>query len=170
MENKDLIHKNINKYMKIAIQEAKKAYNKAEVPVGAVIVSDTGNIISKSYNKVEMAKNPLYHAEILAITKACKKLNQKYLNNCSIFITLEPCPMCATAISLAKIQNIYFSSMDEKGGAIINSIQLYKNAKNLYKPNIFSGFLEIETSELLKNFFKELRMTKKDLKKKDKVL
>ena len=116
--------------MKIAFSEAKKAFDKGEVPIGAVIVSETGKIIAKAHNLTETKKNPLCHAEILAIQKACKKINKKYLMNCSIFITLEPCPMCATAISLAKIKNVYFSSVDKKGGAIISGIELYKNAKN----------------------------------------
>ena len=157
MENKDLIDKNLKKYMKIAFSEAKKAFDKGEVPIGAVIVSETGKIIAKAHNLTETKKNPLCHAEILAIQKACKKINEKYLMNCSIFITLEPCPMCATAISLAKIKNIYFASTDEKGGAIVNGIKVYENAKNLYKPKVFYGYLKEESSEILKKFFKNLR-------------
>ncbi len=167
MENKDLIRKNLTKFMKIALNEAKKAYKKEEVPIGAIIITEDGKIISKAHNQVECKKNPLLHAEILAIQKACKKTKQKYLMNCSIFVTLEPCPMCATAISLAKIKNVYFSSYDEKGGAIINNIQIYKNSKNLFKPEIFSGILENESSNLLKSFFKNLRIIyKKGLKRK----
>ncbi len=157
MENKDLIDKNFQKYMKIAFLEAKKAYKKAEVPIGAVIISSDGEILSKAHNLTETKKNSLCHAEILAINKACKKLNEKYLMNCSIFVTLEPCPMCATAISLAKIKNVYFASTDSKGGAIINGIKLYDNGKNLYKPKVLYGYLEQESSNLLKDFFKNLR-------------
>ena len=157
MENKDLIDKNFEKYMKIAFSEAKKAFDKDEVPIGAVIISKNGEVISKAHNLTQLKKNPLCHAEILAIQKACKKLNEKYLMDCSIFITLEPCPMCATAISLAKIKNVYFASLDVKGGAIINGIKLYETAKNLYKPKVFYGCLDGESSELLKKFFKKLR-------------
>lgn len=161
MENKDLIDKNFQKYMKIAFSEAKKAFTKGEVPVGAVIVSKTGDVVSKAHNLTQTKKNPLFHAEILAINKACKKLNEKYLMDCSIFITLEPCPMCATAISLAKIKNICFASVDEKGGAVINGIKLYNNAKNLYKPSVSFGILDTECSEILKLFFKNLRKNNK---------
>ncbi len=157
MENKDLIDKNFQKYMKIAYLEAKKAYRKTEVPIGAVIISSDGQIISKAHNLTETKANPLCHAEILAINKACKKLNEKYLMGCSIFVTLEPCPMCATAISLAKIKNIYFASSDVKGGAVINGIKLYENGKNLYKPKVSYGYFEKESSNLLKDFFKNLR-------------
>ena len=161
MENKDLIAKNFQKYMKIAFSEAKKAFDKNEVPIGAVIVSPTGKIISKAHNLTETKKNPLCHAEILAIQKACKKTNEKYLMDYSIFVTLEPCPMCATAISLAKIKNAYFSTIDKKGGAIINGVRLYENAKNLYKPQTFCGCMSEESSQLLKNFFINLRKHKK---------
>ncbi len=157
MENKDLIDKNFQKYMKIAFLEAKKAFDKAEVPIGAVIVSKDGKVISKAHNLTETKKNSLCHAEILAIQKACKKLNEKYLMDCSIFVTLEPCPMCATAISLAKIKNVYFSTVDEKGGAVVNGVKIYENMKNLYKPTVNYGYLKEESSELLKKFFKNLR-------------
>lgn len=157
MENKDLIHKKINKYMNLALSEALKAYSKKEVPIGAVIVSSDNKILAKAYNLVESKKNPLCHAEILAIEKACKKINEKYLMGASIFVTLEPCPMCAMAISLAKIKNVYFASLDKKGGAVINGIKLYDSASNLFKPNVFYGIKDEEASKLLKNFFQELR-------------
>lgn len=161
MENKDLIHKKINKYMNLALSEALKAYSKGEVPIGAVIVSSNNEILAKTHNLVESKKNPLCHAEILAIEKACKKINEKYLMGASIFITLEPCPMCAMAISLAKIKNIYFASLDEKGGAVVNGIKLYDTSKNLFKPIVNYGLKDKEASELLKNFFKELRKNNK---------
>ena len=157
MENKDFIDKNFQKYMKMAFSEAKKAFEKEEVPIGAVIVSKNGEILAKTHNLTETKKNPLCHAEILAIQKACRKLGEKYLMDSSIFVTLEPCPMCATAISLAKIKNVYFSTMDEKGGAVVNGIKLYENAKNLYKPSVSYGYLSNESTELLKTFFKKLR-------------
>ena len=157
MENKDLINKNCQKYIKIAFSEAQKAFEMKEVPIGAVIVSPFGKILAKAHNLTENKKNPTCHAEILAIQKACKKLGEKYLMDCSIFITLEPCPMCAAAISLAKIKNIYFSTLDIKGGAVISGIQLYKNAKNLYKPSVNFGYLNEESSILLKKFFINLR-------------
>ena len=160
MENKDLIHKKQIKYMKLAINEAKKAYNKEEVPIGCIIIDKNDNILAKTHNLVEHKHNATYHAEILAINKAMKKTGDKYLIDCSIFITLEPCPMCAMAISLAKISNIYIAAEDKKGGAILNGIKLYETAKNLYKPKIHASILKMESETLLKNFFKIIRNKK----------
>ncbi len=157
MENKDIISKNLDKYMNIALDEAKKAYKKNEVPIGAVIISSDGKILAKAYNRVEKKQNATLHAEMLAISKACKKTKQKYLMDCSIFITLEPCPMCAMAISLAKIKNIYIGAVDKKGGAVLNNIKIFSNMNNLYKPNINVGILKNESERLLKDFFKNLR-------------
>lgn len=161
MENKDIIHKNITKYMNLAYKEAQKALLKEEVPIGCIIIDKTGCILAKSHNLVETKSNPFCHAELLAIQKACKKQHEKYLMDCSIFITLEPCPMCATAISLAKIKNIYIGAEDKKGGAILNGIKIFENAKNLYKPNVESGILSDKCSQILKDFFKNLRNIKK---------
>lgn len=168
MENKDLNHKKIYGYMKIAISEAKKAFKKDEVPIGAIIVAPDGTILSRAHNLVENKHNATAHAEILAITKATKKMGEKYLMGCSIFITLEPCPMCAMAISLAKIENVYFASEDKKGGAIINGINLYNNAKNIYKPNVLGGIMSEDSTKLLKDFFKNLRSFNKKLEKNQK--
>ena len=166
MENKDLIHKNFALYVKTTIYEAKKALLNEEVPIGAIIVDNsTGKIVARAHNLVENKHNALNHAEILVISKACKKLNSKYLMNHSIFVSLEPCPMCAMAISLAKISNLYFFSDDKKGGAVINGIKLYDSAFNIYKPKF--SFEQIdEVAHLIKDFFIKLRKTKKDLKNK----
>ena len=95
-------------------------------------------------------------------------MGEKYLMGCSIFITLEPCPMCAMAISLAKIENVYFASEDKKGGAIINGINFYNNAKNIYKPNVLGGIMSEDSTKLLKDFFKNLRSFNKKLEKNQK--
>ncbi|MGN0929913.1 MAG: nucleoside deaminase [Alphaproteobacteria bacterium] len=160
MENKDLIHKNKLKFMKMAYKEAQKAFAKDEVPIGCIIVDKTGNVLAKSHNQVEKKNNATLHAELVAIQKATKKVGEKYLMNTSIFITLEPCPMCATAISLAKIKNVYIGAEDKKGGAILNGIKLYQNAKNLYKPNIYTNILNEDCSQILKDFFKIVRNSK----------
>lgn len=158
--NKDLSHEEISYFISLAIQEAKEAAKKDEVPVGAIIVDENKNIISKGFNQVESKKNPLKHAEIVAIEKALKKTKEKYLFNTSIFVTLEPCPLCATAISFVKIKNLYFAASDEKGGAVINGVKLYENQKNLYKPNCKYGFYEKDAGKMLKDFFKDKRKSK----------
>lgn len=164
MENKDLIHKKSIKYMEMALKEAKKAYDEKEVPIGCIIIDENDNILAKTHNKVENKRIAISHAEILAIEKASKKKKEKYLKGCKIFITLEPCPMCATAISLSKIDEIYIGCEDEKGGGILNGSKIYETSKNLYKPKIYKGILEKEAKELIQKFFKELR-NKKQLKK-----
>ena len=158
--NKDLSQEEINYFMNLAILEAKKAFKNDEVPVGAVIIDKNKNIIAKAYNQVEKKKNPILHAEIIAINKALKKINEKYLFDASIFTTLEPCPLCASAISFSKIKNIYFSAPDEKGGAVVNGVKLYNTQKNLYKPNYNYGYFEKDTSKILKDFFKSKRKSK----------
>lgn len=162
MENKDLIHKNKLKFMKLAYKEAQKAFFKDEVPIGCIIVDENGKILAKSHNQVETKNNATLHAELLAIQKATKKVGEKYLMNASIFVTLEPCPMCATAISLAKIKNIYIGVEDKKGGAILNGLKIFENTTNLYKPSVYSNILNEECSEILKRFFKNLRNNKKN--------
>ena len=158
--NQNLSQEEINYFMNLAILEAKKALQNDEVPVGAVIIDKNKNIIAKGYNQVEKKKNPILHAEIIAINKALKKINEKYLFETSIFITLEPCPLCASAISCAKIKNIYFSTPDEKGGAVINGIKLYNTQKNLFKPNCKYNYFEKDTCKMLKDFFKSKRKSK----------
>ena len=164
MKNKDLIFEKRFEYMNLALREAKKAFDVNEVPVGAVIISPNGKVLAKAYNLVETKKNVLNHAEILAIQKAIRKCGEKYLMGCSIFVTLEPCYMCAAAISLAKIRNLYFAGYDEKGGAVVNGLKIYDNVKNLFKPNVFSGIYEEKSREMLKSFFGNVRESRKNKK------
>ena len=117
-------------FMKIALQQAQKAYLQDEVPIGAVIVNpDTGKVIAKAYNKTEHGNNPTAHAEITAINKACKKLNSKRLWNLDLYVTLEPCTMCAAAISFARIRRLIFGAIDTKGGAVVSGVQFFKLKK-----------------------------------------
>lgn len=143
--------------MNQAIVLAKKAFSHDDVPIGAVIVHD-GKIIARGENQVQMRKNPTLHAEIVAINRACKKLGAKFLDNCDIYVSLEPCAMCATAISLARINNIYFAAPDEKGGGITSNARIYDTDKHLWKPNViqFPEYAD-ESAKLLKDFFKERR-------------
>ena len=146
------------KYMKIAIELAKKAYNQDEVPIGAVIVdNENDEIIAQTYNLCEHIADSTAHAEILAIQEACKKLGQNRLRNCDLYVTLEPCTMCAAAISFSRIENLYFGAYDKKGGAVENGVKFYEQNSCHHRPNVFSGILEDECSKLLKDFFKAKR-------------
>ena len=146
--------------MKIAIKEAKKAYNKLEVPVGAVIVKE-GKIIAKAHNMKETKKDTTKHAEILAIQKASKKLETWRLNGCEIYVTLEPCPMCAGALIQARIEKVYIGTLDEKTGACGSVLNLLQNFKFNHRVKIQTGVLKEECEKILKDFFKELRKIKK---------
>ena len=151
-------------FMNQAFLLAKKALSHDDVPIGAVIVKD-GKIIARGENRVQKSKNPTLHAEIVAINKACKKLNIKFLDGCDLYVTLEPCAMCATAISFARIQNIYFAATDEKGGGITANAKIFENDKHLWKPNVIQmPEYANQSAEMLRNFFQKQRTNKKDLK------
>ncbi len=145
------------KFMNQAFILAKKALAHNDVPIGAVIVKD-GKIIACGENRVQKSKNPTLHAEIIAITKACKKLNSKFLDDCDLYVTLEPCSMCATAISFARIQNVYFAARDEKGGGVLNNAKIFDNDKHLWKPTVHEmpEYAE-QSAQMLKQFFAQLR-------------
>ncbi len=147
-----------NKYMQMALNQAILAKDKGEVPVGAVIVdSNSKNIISASHNLCETNKDPLAHAEILAIKNALIQLNQQYLTDCDIYVTLEPCPMCAGAISLCHIRRVYFGAYDVKMGGIEHNSRVFSHQDGLYKPESYGGIMEKECSKLLTDFFLKLR-------------
>lgn len=150
-------------FMNQAFILAHKAFLHNDVPIGAVIVKDN-KIIARGENRVQKSKNPTLHAEIVAINKACKKLNTKFLDDCDIYITLEPCAMCATAISFTRIKNIYFAARDEKGGGITANARIFDNDKHLWHPNICQiPEYETQSAELLKSFFNKLRNNKKSI-------
>lgn len=146
------------KYMKAALKLAQKAADEGEVPVGAVIVHD-GKIVGRGRNRRETKKNALYHAEIEAIDKACKKLGGWRLHQCDLYVTLEPCPMCAGAIINARIKNLYYGAKDEKAGSCGTMVNLFDFAYN-HKPSVSAGLMEEECSNILKSFFKALRAKK----------
>lgn len=143
-------------FMKEAIKEAKKAYKKNEVPIGAVIVY-RNKIISRGYNLREKKNNALMHAEIIAINKACKKLKSWRLTDCDLYVTLEPCPMCAGAIVQSRIKNIFYGATDPKGGCAKSKVQLFEKGLFNHDVNVFGGLLESQCSGILKDFFKKLR-------------
>ena len=145
----------MSKYMKIALKEAKKAYKKGEVPIGAVVVKDN-KVIARAHNLRESKHDPTGHAEIIAIKKASKKLKSWRLEDCDIYVTLEPCPMCAGAIIQARIKNLYFGAYDSKSGAASSAINLFNYPWN-HQVKVNGGILEMESKMLLKEFFKPLR-------------
>ncbi len=143
--------------MKESIKLARKAFFENEVPVGAVITDANNKIIAKAHNKTIKNCDPNAHAEIIAIKKACKKLGLLNLSACKIFVTLEPCPMCAFAIANAKISKIYIGATDFKTGGVGGAINIYQANLPIKAPEIYSGINEQECSELIKNFFQKLR-------------
>ena len=142
------------RFMKEALRQAKKAFAIGETPIGAVIVKD-GKIISRAYNKRETKKNALLHAEITAIDKACKKLGGWRLCGCDIYVTLEPCPMCAGAIVQARIDNVYFGAYDKKAGSFGSVCDISHLLP--HKVNAVGGIMEDEAKAVLKHFFEKLR-------------
>lgn len=148
-------------YMKQALRQAQKAADIMEIPIGAVIVQN-GKIIARGYNKRETKQNALLHAEIVAIEKACKKLGSWRLENCEMYVTLEPCPMCIGAIISARIDRLYFGAYDAKSGAVGSVCDLSKSLP--HKVEVHGGMMEQECSEIIKDFFSRLRKQKKKLK------
>lgn len=145
---------NYNKFMTLALREAEKAKLIDEVPVGAIIVMD-GKVVAKAHNTKNKNKNALHHAEMLAIEKAQKKLGDWHLYDCTLFVTLEPCPMCAGAIINARIGTVVFGAHDPKAGCF-GSVFDFKDKFN-HTPNIVSGIMKEECGNILTNYFKEKR-------------
>lgn len=143
-------------FMANAYKEAMKAYCKNEVPVGAVIVRG-GKIIARGHNEKELKNDATSHAEISTIRKACKKLGTWRLNDCDLYVTLEPCVMCAGAIIQARINAVYIGARDPKTGAVGSVINIFRRDLFNHNVNYTYGIMEKECSELLKNFFKDLR-------------
>lgn len=147
------------KFMKEALKEAKKAYKKLEIPVGAIIVKN-GEIIARAHNIKEEKKDTTKHAEIIAIQKASKKLQNWRLTDCEMYVTLEPCSMCAGAIIGSRIKKLYVGTMDEKTGACGSVLNLLKDYTFNHKVELETNILSEECEKILKQFFKELRLLK----------
>ncbi len=148
------------KFMREALKEAKKAYDKLEVPVGCVIVKD-GKVIARGHNVKETKKDTTKHAEMIAIQKASKKLDSWRLLDCEMYVTLEPCSMCAGAIINARIKKLYIGTLDEKTGAAGSVLNLFEDYTFNHKVEVETGILKIDCEMILKKFFKELRKLKK---------
>ena len=149
-----------DKFMKESLKEAKKAYDKLEIPVGAVIVKD-GKIIARAHNLKEIKSDTTKHAEIIAIQKASKKLGTWRLNDCEMYVTLEPCPMCAGAIIQARLKKVYIGTMDEKTGACGSILNLLADYTFNHKVELETGILKSDCEKMLKDFLKNLREIKK---------
>jgi len=144
-------------FMNKAYKEAVKAYKKDEVPIGAVVVKDC-KIIARGYNERELKNDATLHAEMSAIKRACKKIGTWRLNDCDMYVTLEPCAMCAGALIQARIRTVYIAARDPKAGAVGSVINIPGVEKFNHKVNVVFGIMEEECSKLLKDFFKELRL------------
>ena len=144
-------------YMEFAIKEAIKAREKQEVPIGAIIVDKNGKVIAKAHNLVETRNDATSHAEKLVIEKALKITGSRYLNNYDIWVTLEPCIMCASIIKQTRIRRLYYGAEDKKGGAIDNGVRLFSNWKPKSKLEVYSGFSANKSEKLLKEFFRKIR-------------
>ena len=148
------------KFMKAALKEAKKAYDKLEVPVGAVIVKDR-KIIARAHNLKETKNDTTKHAEIIAIQKASKKLNSWRLIDCEMYVTLEPCSMCAGALINSRIKKVYIGASDQKTGAVGSVFNLLEDYTFNHKVEYEKGVMQEECENILKEFFKKLRKNKK---------
>lgn len=150
---------NINFFMDKALEQANRALLANEVPIGAVLVDNSTNqIIASSHNLVNSLNNSIFHAEILVINESCKKRKSKFLKKTTLFVTLEPCAMCAAALSEVRIDKIYFGAYDEKKGSLESIMKIY-NERHYFIPEVYGGIREDKCSFILKNFF-QLQRTK----------
>ena len=144
-------------YMNVALEEAAKAFERGEVPIGAVIVENFGNIVARAGNETRARLDPSAHAEVLAIREACTVLKTERLVNCDMYVTLEPCAMCAALIANARIRRIYFAASDPKSGGIQQGARIFDRKQTHHVPEIYSGIGEEKAAELLRNFFSKKR-------------
>lgn len=144
--------------MIFALEYAFRALTENEVPIGAIIIHQpTGKIITAQHNQMQRLKNPLAHAEMITITEACRILNRQRLNDCILYVTLEPCPMCAQAISFARLGKIIFGAYDPKGGGIIHGPRIFDQSTCHFQSEIIGGVREDACKTILKDFFKSKR-------------
>ena len=153
------VHSN---WMKYALKEAEKAFDGKEVPVGCIIVCEN-RIIAKAHNQVETLTDPTAHAEMMALTSAFDALKTKQLKGCSMYVTLEPCSMCAGALVLSRLENLYFGAFDNKTGACGSVLNITNHNHLNHKINVYGGILDAECSSLIKAFFNEKRNTSGDI-------
>lgn len=145
--------------MKQALREAEKAYENNEVPVGAIVVHE-GRIIGKGYNQIEMLQDATAHAEMIALTAAASHLKSRRLENCTLYVTLEPCAMCAGAIVLSRISTLVFGAYDAKAGACGTLMNIPEDKRLNHNPHVIGGICDRESEELLRGFFGRVRSVK----------
>jgi tRNA(adenine34) deaminase len=143
-------------FMAMALDEARAAGARGEVPVGCVIVRD-GAVIARAGNRTLADRDPTAHAEIIAIRAAAASLGSERLEGCDLYVTLEPCAMCAGAVAFARIRRLYYGAADSKGGAVDNGVQLFASPSCHHRPEVYGGLAEAEAGALLKAFFRERR-------------
>jgi tRNA(adenine34) deaminase len=143
--------------MELALEEAERARDLGEVPIGAVVVSAEGEVLARAGNRTIALRDPTAHAELLAIRAACSKLGSERLTDCDLYVTLEPCAMCAAAISFARIRRLYFGAADAKGGAVEHGPRFFSQATCHHRPEVIGGLSEARTGTLLKQFFADRR-------------
>lgn len=148
-------------FMGLALEQAELAYKASEVPVGAVLVSPEGDVLSKQFNIKEVNHNPTGHAELLALQEGAKKLQNWRLSDCTLYVTLEPCPMCLAAMVQARLKLCVFGAYDAKGGALSLGYHLYKDNRLNHRFGIIGGIRHFECSRLLSQFFRERRTSYK---------
>ena len=142
--------------MALALEQARLAVTAREVPIGAVIVKD-GVVIAAAHNLTRRLPDPTAHAEMLVIREAAGKLGQERLDGCELWVTLEPCAMCAGAIAHARIARVYYAAADPKGGAVEHGARVFEQAQCLHRPEVYSGIGEADSAQLLRGFFRERR-------------
>ena len=140
-----------------ALAEAEEAGSRGEVPVGAVIVDETGRTLARAGNRTRERTDPTAHAELLAIREACAAIGSERLVGCDLYVSLEPCPMCATAISFARIRRLYFGAADPKGGGVEHGPRIFSQTSCHHAPEVYGGIEETRAGELLRRFFADRR-------------
>ena len=140
-------------HMQLALAEAEAAARRGEVPVGAVIVSRAGEVLARAGNRTRELADPTAHAELLAIREACRAMGSERLVDCDIYVTLEPCPMCAAAISFARLTRLYFGALDPKGGGVEHGARVFSHPTCHHVPEVIGGLEEDRAAALLRDFF-----------------
>jgi tRNA(Arg) A34 adenosine deaminase TadA len=143
-------------FMEAAFEEAEAAARRGEVPIGAAIAQD-GALLARAGNRTRELNDPTAHAEMLAIREACRLAGSERLPEADLYVTLEPCPMCAAAISFSRIRRLYFGAVDEKGGAVVSGVRLFAQPTCHHAPETYAGFAESRAAEMLKSFFRDRR-------------
>ncbi|MGY5778744.1 nucleoside deaminase [Rhizobium sp. LEGMi135b] len=145
-----------NQFMELALAEARRAGERGEVPIGVVVVLD-GKVVATAGNRTRELNDVTAHAEIVAIRLACEELGQERLAGTDLYVTLEPCTMCAAAISFARIRRLYYGAEDPKGGGVDNGVRFYRQPTCHHAPEVYSGFGETESADILRGFFQSKR-------------